>query len=370
MADSRIAVSRPSRSAGYLPTLDGWRTISIISVMLCHGSIYQAGLLDTKWFYLHGYLGVDVFFAISGLLICSRLLNEEQAKGTINMRNFYVRRMFRIIPPAIFFLLTLLVLKWTVHLRVGVPEVLASILFVRNYSSFYSHFQTTIYPFYTSHFWSLAIEEHFYLILPALLVFINKKWRVPALFTLAVLVGLNRMSPGSWHSMHTSMRIDALIVPAMIAVLIRRAAVRDWLTRWLRWWPLLAAIFLVPVTFDLIPRTTGLLVAWLMPFLILGTMLRPQSWFSRFLELPGMRYVGRLSYSLYLWQQLFFIAHFGSGASRLGALQSWPLCIVMTFICALFSFYFIEQPFIRMGHRLAPNVAANKVARSEAGALT
>jgi peptidoglycan/LPS O-acetylase OafA/YrhL len=170
--------------------------------------------------------------------------------------------------------------------------------------------------------------------------------------------------------MHTDMRIDALIVPAMIALLIRRASVRDRFARWLRYWPVLAALLFVPVTFSLMPRATGLLIAWLTPLLILGTMLRPQSWFSRFLELPAMRYVGRLSYSLYLWQQLFFIAHYGAGVRGLGALQSWPFCVAMTAACALCSYYFVEQPFIGLGHRLAPNVAANMVARSEAGATT
>jgi peptidoglycan/LPS O-acetylase OafA/YrhL len=367
MAENKALPGRPSRTAGYLPTLDGWRTISIVSVMLCHDRLHQAGPLSTGWFYLHGQLGVDVFFAISGLLICSRLLNEEQAKGRIGLRNFYVRRAFRILPPAAFFLATLLVLKYTTHLQVGMAEVVASMFFVRNYTSFFIHFQT-IYPFYTSHFWSLAIEEHFYLILPALLIFAHKKWRIPALFALAVLVGLHRMSHGSWTSMHTDMRIDALIVPAMIALLIRRASVRDRFARWLRYWPVLAALLFVPVTFSLMPRATGLLIAWLTPLLILGTMLRPQSWFSRFLELPAMRYVGRLSYSLYLWQQLFFIAHYGAGVRGLGALQSWPFCVAMTAACALCSYYFVEQPFIGLGHRLAPNVAANMVARSEAGA--
>jgi peptidoglycan/LPS O-acetylase OafA/YrhL len=269
-------VPRASRTKEYLPTLDGWRAISIVSVMLCHDRLHQAGPFSTRWFYLHGQLGVDIFFAISGLLICSRLLNEEQTKGRIGLRNFYVRRAFRILPPAVFFLIALLALKFTIHLRVGVAEVLASMLFVRNYTSFFVHFQT-IYPFYTSHFWSLAIEEHFYLILPALLVFAHKKWRVPALFALAVLVSLHRISHGSWYSLHTDIRIDALIVPALIAILIRRDAVRNRLTGWLRYWPLLAAALLVLVTFSFMPRTTGFLIAWLTPLLILGTVLRPQS---------------------------------------------------------------------------------------------
>jgi peptidoglycan/LPS O-acetylase OafA/YrhL len=163
--------------------------------------------------------------------------------------------------------------------------------------------------------------------------------------------------------MHTDMRLDALLVPAALAILLRSTAFRDRLIRWLFLWPLLLPLLLVPVTFNLIPRTTGVLIAWLMPFLVLGTMLRPHSWFGRLLEAAPLRYIGRLSYSLYLWQQLFFIAHYDRDAGRLGLLQQWPLALVMTFACALLSYYCVERPFIRLGHRLAPNVAANRIRR-------
>src|ERR1700737_1886195 len=150
---------------GYLPTLDGWRAIAIFSVMLSHDRLHHFGPLSTQGFQDPGALGVDIFFAISGILICSRLLTEEHSQGFISRRNFYVRRAFRILPPAAVFLAMLLLLKVTVHFPVALPEVLASLFFVRNYASTFLHFQT-IYPFYTSHFWSLAIEENFYLLLP------------------------------------------------------------------------------------------------------------------------------------------------------------------------------------------------------------
>jgi peptidoglycan/LPS O-acetylase OafA/YrhL len=367
MAASQPTVSS-SRTTGYLPTLDGWRTIAILSVMFCHDSVHHLGPVSTAWLHEHGNLGVDVFFAISGILICSRLLTEEASQGFISSRNFYIRRAFRILPPAVFFLTTLVILKATVQLPVQLPEVFASLFFVRNYTFTFSHFQT-IYPFYTSHFWSLAVEEHFYFLLPSLLVFAPKKWRVPLLLILALAISLHRIAPNSWLSFHTDMRLDALLVPAALAVLLRSPLLtnprnRERLTQILRLWPLLVLALLIPVTYDLIPRTTGFLIAWLMPLIILGTMLRPQSWFSYLLENPILRYVGRISYSLYLWQQLFLISHFGADTARLGVLQSSPLNWLMTFACALTSCYLIERPMIRLGHRLAPNVAANQVERT------
>ena len=108
--------------------------------------------------------------------------SKKTTQGVISRRNFYIRRAFRILPAAAFFLAALLILKATVHLPVQLPEVLASLFFLRNYTGSFSHFQST-YPFYTSHFWSLAVQEHFYILLPVLLVLTQKKWRAQLLLT-------------------------------------------------------------------------------------------------------------------------------------------------------------------------------------------
>lgn len=94
----------------YIPTLDGWRAISITLVILSHSQIQShipilGPLLQSLAHF--GEVGVDLFFAISGLLICSRLLDEESRGGQINVNGFYVRRVFRILPAAIFYLLVI-----------------------------------------------------------------------------------------------------------------------------------------------------------------------------------------------------------------------------------------------------------------------
>jgi peptidoglycan/LPS O-acetylase OafA/YrhL len=344
---------------GYLPTLDGWRALSITAVILCHDKLHQIGPFSTVWLYDHGYLGVNVFFTISGLLICSRLLAEEKKTGSIGISNFYVRRAFRILPPAIFYLAVIALLAGVAGLPVGIPEILAAIFFVHNYSFFFMHLQS-VYPYYTSHFWSLAVEEHFYFILPALLVFAPKRWRIPSLLTLAILVGVHRFLHRTTAMNHTEMRLDALLVPAAIAIALQKDSIRAQLTRWLRLWPLLAVAMFALVTYGSSFQLQSLALAWITLFLLLGTILRPASLFGRFLELPTIRWIGRLSYSLYLWHPLFVVTHFGNVAPRLSALQQWPLCIVMTFACSLFSYYFVEQPCIRLGHRVASRLAERK----------
>jgi peptidoglycan/LPS O-acetylase OafA/YrhL len=334
----------------YLPTLDGWRAISIAAVILCHDSLHRLGPFSTQWLYDHGHNGVDVFFAISGLLICSRLMSEEEHKGSIHVGEFYLRRAFRILPPAVCYLAMLVVLRVAIALPVGYPEIGSALLFLRNYTFSFQHLQTT-YPAYTSHFWSLAVEEHFYLLLPGLLVFCPRRWRVAALFSLAVVVAVHRAwhDPATQSQFHTDVRLDALLVPAAIAVLLRGSEVRARLIPWLRLWPLLAILLLVIVSLDRPSRLEPLALAWLMPFVVLGTMLRPRSWFARFLELAPLRYIGRLSYSLYLWQQLFFVSHYGSVSAHIAWLQRWPISLLATLGAAIFSYYFIERPFLRIG---------------------
>jgi peptidoglycan/LPS O-acetylase OafA/YrhL len=358
IASKRADTLRPDK--GYIPTLDGWRTLSIAAVLACHDKLHTFGKVSTAWFYEHGNLGVDVFFAISGLLICSRLLAEERKTGSISIKLFYLRRGFRILPPAILYLLTLAVLAVVIGLPVAMPEILASLLFVRNYTFVFTHFQST-YPYYTSHFWSLAVEEHFYFFLPALLVFAPRKWRVPALFLFAGAVGIHRYLIGvAASTMHTDTRLDALLVPAAFAILLQNEDFRRRLIPFLRFWPLLALVILTVVTKNWVPRLQPLMIAWGMPFFIMGTMLRPQSLFSRFLELPWMRYIGRLSYSVYLWHVLFFVGHFNAPFPALSAVQRWPLCIVMTMACSMLSYYLIERPVIRLGHRVTGKLAAER----------
>ena len=331
--------------------------------MLCHDNLHRLGPFNTVWLYQHGNLGVDIFFAISGLLICSRLLDEERKAGTISIQNFYLRRAFRILPPAMAFLAALAILSRLIHLPVGIPEILASLFFVRNYTFFFQHFQT-LNPFYTSHFWSLAVEEHFYFLLPALLVFAPRRWRVPVLFLLAAAVGVHRFLLGTAASvMHTDTRLDALVVPAAIAILLQRESLRTRLAPWLRFWPLLAIPVFGLVILGWAPRLQPLALAWSCPFLVLGTMLRPQSFFARFLELPVMRYFGRLSYSIYLWQQLFFVGHFGGPLPGWGVFQRWPLSLLMTITCAMLSYYVIERPAIRAGHHIGTKLNARKQSR-------
>jgi peptidoglycan/LPS O-acetylase OafA/YrhL len=343
--------------SAYLPTLDGWRAIAILAVIFHHDSLHVIGRFSTEWLYLYGGTGVDVFFAISGILICSRLLDEEVILGRIDIKKFYIRRAFRILPPALLYLCVLAVLSKLAALAVTSREILGSIFFCMNYPHLLG-VDGNAAKYYAQHFWSLAVEEHFYILLPALLVFTPRRYRVGVLGILAFLVSVNRaivLSSRPWSHIlfHTEIRLDALLAPAIFAVIASTAKGRTFFKSWLRFWPALLIITLCILPFGDGTALRATFIAWIMPCIVLGSVLNPSNIFGKFLELPVLRYVGRISYSIYLWQQLFFTGHFGREAHQLGWAQSWPLRLLLTFACAIASYHLLERPLVRVGHKLA-----------------
>jgi peptidoglycan/LPS O-acetylase OafA/YrhL len=324
--------------------------------MLSHGSLLSFGSFAGSWFHNYGAIGVDIFFAISGILICSRLLNEEHRHGRISLSGFYIRRSTRIIPPALFYLCVIALLAHLSLIQVGLKEWLGSLFFYRNYTFLIGPGPSEA-KWYTGHFWSLSVEEHFYIILPALLILTKKRLRVPVMSLLVVLVATNcaiqlHSRPWTLIEFHSDVRLNSLLIPALFAVLAVNPHLKDRFKTALQFWPFAVVCAVVLLSFSHGAFWQICSFALLMPCIVLGSVLNPNTLLGRFLELRALRYLGRISYSLYLWQQLFFTSHFGPHAT-LGNLQRWPLCGIMVIMCAVFSYHFIERPMSKIGHRLA-----------------
>jgi len=343
---------RHKQSIGYIPTLDGWRTVAIVWVMLGHIQPWKVGWFSSNS--LNAGRGVQLFFALSGLLICNRLLREEQRFGGISLRSFYTRRFFRIQPAALLYLAVVSMLMLWGKIRPVWSAVAGSVLMIRSF------WPTRATNWETAHFWSLAVEEQFYLFLPGFLV-MCRRYRLAVLSALVVAIELWRVVV-----MHTPrlqgfsplvyLRTDAVIggilLGSVFAVALRRAKVMALAKAYLYPWVALLYMVLVLIRISFHhSRSDHALEITMYPLLLVSTMLHPESWVSRFLELSPMRFVGRISYSLYLWQQLFFNPLYvpAPGSFRSHAL----LCWVAVFGCAIASYYLIETPLIRYGHRKA-----------------
>ena len=151
----------------------------------------------------------------------------------------------------------------------------------------------------------------------------------------------------------TDTHVDALLIPAMFALVLypmtRSQAARKFIPAWS--FPILVAIELLLLTANVPGFFT--LQAMVLPLLILSTALHPNTLQGRILETKPLRWVGWISYSLYLWQQLFFGVNFAGSPPGLALLRKPPINLLALLLCAAFSHYAIEKPFIRLGHKLA-----------------
>lgn len=345
------------KRSGYIPTLDGWRAVAIFWVLQGHSEPWRLGEFSNQWLINTGYRGVQLFFALSGFLICTRLLREEERHGCISLRSFYIRRLFRIQPAAMTYLIAVVVLTLSGAIPHFWSGILGASLMVRN-----------IWPvklgpgyWYTSHFWSLAVEEHFYLLLPGFLVLV-RRYRLAILSVVAVVLEIWRMvvlsTPHLQHALEwqveqrTDVVLSGILLGSVFAVALTHRNLLRAATSWLRPWVALlyaAFVFVEVEQHHSSLMQTALITVY--PVLIVATALHPQSLLGRLLELAPVKFVGRISYSLYLWQQLFFR---GDDPSAPSFFHSHVfLCWCAAFACAIASYYLIETPLVRRGHRIA-----------------
>jgi peptidoglycan/LPS O-acetylase OafA/YrhL len=362
--------------SGYLPSLDGWRAIAILGVMMVHDLPWTlAGHSNARIQFLGGF-GVDLFFAISGLLITTRILEEERLRGFFDIRRFYIRRVFRIQPAAIVYLAVIALFMTFAMVHDHWRYWLAAMFM---YENFVWHPSSSAFAFFEGHFWTLAVEEHFYILLSLLLVFVRRfrlllltlSWI--ALFAATKFAFAHGYSDPDIFGRRTYWQLDYLVIAAMAAVALQRPDVRQYAARYLRPWVAFTATLLCVVLHRMSVHVRhpelnayshqgwldeiGIVSLLFFTLWIVATTCHANSWTTRFLELAPLRFIGRLSYSLYLWHVLFFfrfmpVTHITNPV--LLALSARPAKYFAAFGAALLSYYFVEKPLIRVGHRLAP----------------
>jgi peptidoglycan/LPS O-acetylase OafA/YrhL len=344
----------------YIPSLNGLRAIVIIIVILCHANfrILHLNIPYPLNILVDGYLGVNVFFVISGFLITKLLIEEENNNdGRINLKNFYFRRMFRIF-PAYYFLLGVYFLL----------QLLGVLYFTKT-----SWFSSVFYCKYilgsdweSGHFWSLSVEEHFYLVWPLVFMFF-KKARIPFAFLIILLVFFFRLNiynkwlpfPLLYNQLTIFLRADALMIGCLFALYEKKiiSLTVKYANSILHPLVILAAFLIVSAPYLIqlnmehhlhlgsifvplyIGNSTGTLSNILVALLVIVSINNKGIWFN-FVNMPVMNYLGKLSYSLYLWQQLFF-------STSIGVFGKLPFNLIYIFIAANFSYYIIEKPFLK-----------------------
>ena len=337
----------------YIPTLDGWRAIAILLVLLQHMtvSIGRAVPVLSKL----GPHGVQIFFVLSGFLITRRLLEDD-----LSLRRFYIKRVFRILPLVCLFLGLLWLLR--AKLPVSRDELLSSLFFIRNFT-ISSTLATDGQGWFTLHFWSLALEEQFYLLWPPLLAFAGSARArniasagVVAVFAWRVLC--TSIGPSiydhhfAWY-LRPEFHFDSLLLGSFVALSWSRMSLQS--KRLVGWAGAVSAlIWCLLVVFTAgFPSTLEAVAAAAM---MIATVLHDGSAVSRVLESAPMRFTGRISYGLYVWQQLFL------APKQLGQplrwLQTIPISLLALFLVAVASYYGFERPAMRFGQHLTAGTAS------------
>ncbi len=338
-----------------MPTLDGWRAIAVLLVIWHH---FVRGLYSSEEAYSAsvsrlGAFGVDVFFGISGFIITKLLIEEYIQAGHIDFRGFYVRRAFRILPPCFVYLA---VVAASGQYRSNL-ELIGSALFFRNYVP------DPISADRTKHLWSLAVEEHFYLFWPLLLTLIlaraGRKQAPVAAAWAAIVFGLwrivnaqyglaQRWMPQVPEHFRTDLRLDALLWGCVAALILSDRGQRERLRVGYRQWMLWAIATACVACTILYSQLTSLWLPILIPVVLVGTSGNPEWAVSRFLDHPWMQFLGRVSYSLYMWQQLFLLP----GWEQRRLVQTAPWNLVAAGVIAMISYRFLEKPCMDLGRRL------------------
>jgi peptidoglycan/LPS O-acetylase OafA/YrhL len=341
--------------------IDGWRGFSVVLVIVGHlvdfrfgetlGAVpFRSFFSDPHWRSLAllkqivlrllaalPSLGVELFFIISGYLITALLLREEAERGGVSLQAFYVRRLFRILPVFLAYLICLSALTAVGVIEVAPRNLVLSACFLCNLPGQYC-------SWWLGHTWTLSVEEQYYLIWPGLFI-VLAGWRVVGvaaaigLLTAASLVypvapGFAYIAMGALCALSPRARslVDALGGSPLTIVF--------------------AAILLLPPFFASTPVFYNAINAAgpLMLAVIFFAAVNGRGPFLALVKWEALRRLGLISYSVYLWQQLFL------GEPSLYEKAAWLTFPVLLAAPALVSYFAIERPFLSLGRRLSEGI--------------
>jgi len=348
-----------------IPELDGLRAVSVSLVLLYHiWSLQYATLVPhirllSRVINNCGDLGVKTFFVISGFVICRLLIAEESSYGSVSLKGFYYRRIFRILPPLYFYLCMLALLLSLGAIRERWSAIMSSSLFLCDLNT-PSH-----RSWYVGHTWSLAVEEQFYLIFPPLWILTSKPWKSRiffGLFFLCTAWNLTVLFTG-WNGLLVSRAVEgfaciscgvlmaiheqrgrrlAASVPAFLAALtalmlfVHLVVSPDWQVQ------LYEGLIM--------PPAIGLLLLF-----SLGSGARLRA----LLCSPPVQAVGLTSYGIYLWQQFFSAPkEYFAGSGTVVPFLLPLLCVIVPI-----SYILVEQPAMRYGRFLSERARRSGPAR-------
>lgn len=347
----------------YVPELDGFRGIAILAVIFFHAN---------PSFLSGGFIGVDIFFVLSGFLITSLLIQEFDHKGSVNLKYFYMRRALRL-GPAFLLLLVVFCTVSFIFLSeekaiVNLVDALIALVYLSNWARAFDIHP----PDFLGHTWSLSIEEQFYILWPIILLgllrIIKNRWYG---FLFAVTVALLSWFLRVVLTLHEApverlyngldTRADGLMIGCALGILLSSCLISEKfkmvLSRWLEYIAPVFMIFLFAfLTFGdwLHPGMYYfgfLVIEVLVAGIILDVVINKKNMVSKILAMRWLVWVGSISYGLYLWHYPIFRTMFALGYNF------WAVIVfgtLITFVVATCSYYLLEKPILKFRRSFEP----------------
>ena len=349
------AVLKPAHLTG----LDGLRGISIIIVLLSH--IFRFTYTGT---FFYGEVGVHIFFVISGFLITTILLKEKVIYGKVSLKNFYLRRTLRIFPVAYLFLVVVLILNSVFHLDIKAKSFLAAFFYFKNVPS------QNISEWYTGHFWTLSIEEQYYLLAPALLVISpNKFLKAAFAFIFLVLflefvVFTKIVDPLPQTFLYKAVYgiinlfgkgTVSILIGSISSILIFKKIITTQNLKagyYVTFILFIAAVIIFTYSSHYIidmfvPEAFAIIIA-----VIIIINLNTTNLMTVILDNKALKFIGVLSYSLYVWQEIFTYNQPWQHAFKYS--DSILLNLIALSIVACLSYFFYEKPILKLKDKFLP----------------
>ncbi len=348
----------------FRPDIQGLRAIAVLAVVLYHAQL--PGLTG-------GFIGVDIFFVISGYLICGLLQRELVATGRIDLAGFWLKRARRLLPNALLILCAVLIATALLRPGFNYPVVARSVMAAAlSFANLHfaardvDYFADQVRPNPVLHFWSLGVEEQFYVVWPVLLALVAWCWRRSAaqhavamlgavwlLSFAAAMIAIRFDQPLAFY--HAEMRAWQLATGGLIAALQSHLAITSARLRVTAGWLGLGGMAIGFATYNEMLTYPGVwaLLPTLSTAAVLAAPIRAGSWYgpSVLLSLAPLRWIGDRSYSLYLWHWpvLVFLPALLPGVSWSPALA---LLLATAIACAAYSC--VELPIRELRLGLAP----------------
>jgi peptidoglycan/LPS O-acetylase OafA/YrhL len=339
----------------YYRPLDGLRGLSVLFVVLYHFGVNH--FLKPTHLFIYGRIGVDIFFVISGFLITTLLLKEKVKTGKISLKHFYTRRILRIVPAAYLYLVVLLGMFICYGMQISATDFLTAFLFLKNLP--------IKSGYYTQHLWSLAIEVQFYLIFPVLLATnVNRYfWLALLIVIIAPLVSiagfyhLDLLYSGPAITRVTKLFMYSfwngpviILTGSVFSILTFKGIIKSSKNYLMGFVLMLAAIIIhTGTSLFYYPYISEYLFAIIMSYCLV-LIIHGGNLLSNILQSGILVKTGVLSYSVYLWQQLFIGINNAQPWLRLcSGYPVWAVFIfklIVLFLISAMSYYFVEKKFM------------------------